>query len=386
MITISRLPMENLTPRKDGHYFFGYFDKFAFDESNRYHLAQRIDFTARQPQPGETAELGVINVEDTMRFTPFARSDAWCWQQGCMLQYLRGHPDCVIYNDRENGRFVSRIHNLADGARRTLSRPVYCVAPDGKCALSINFSRLDRERPGYGYPGADDFSRSADAPENDGIWLLDLERDCAELIVSVAEVRRRWHRDSMDGAANWFNHLLFNPSGSRFAFFHRWRVGKWHLTHMFTCDRDGGGLRALNLEDMSSHYTWIDDTRLINFSNRFADGWQYHRFTDRSDGVETIARDVFPGDGHCSTSPDGQWMLTDCYPERDAFRRLFLYNYADDRAFEIGCCYADPAYPVPTRCDLHPRWSRDGRWITFDSIHEGSRSIYRMDVTPITGA
>ena len=31
-------------------------------------------------------------------------------------------------------------------------------------------------------------------------------------------------------------------------------------------------------------------------------------------------------------------------------------------------------------CDLHPRWSRDGRWVLFDSIHEGTRQLYAVDV------
>jgi len=32
------------------------------------------------------------------------------------------------------------------------------------------------------------------------------------------------------------------------------------------------------------------------------------------------------------------------------------------------------------RCDLHPRWSRNGRQVSFDSVHEGNRQIYIADV------
>ena len=37
-----------------------------------------------------------------------------------------------------------------------------------------------------------------------------------------------------------------------------------------------------------------------------------------------------------------------------------------------------------TRCDLDPNWSRDGRSVCIDSIHEGSRQVYILDVSELT--
>ena len=32
-------------------------------------------------------------------------------------------------------------------------------------------------------------------------------------------------------------------------------------------------------------------------------------------------------------------------------------------------------------CDLHPRWAQNSSIITFDSVHEGTRQIYALDVS-----
>ncbi len=387
-ITIHHLPIQRVTEGPK-HHFFGYFDKFPWDKSGRYLLAHEVSFTARQPRPEEPATLGVIDLQDGNRFTPFAETHAWCWQQGCMLQWLNDAKSTVIYNDREGDHFCARIRNLATGETRTLCRPIYCLSPDGRWALSLNFSRLDRERPGYGYPGAFDSTEHVKVPENDGIFLMDLHANTARLVISLKQITEQFYRSDMAETPGWFNHLLFSPDSRRFAFFHRWRTWKpdgrpSHVTHMFTANLDGSGIWPLNLEEMSSHYTWVNDHQLINFSNRYATGWQYYLYTDQSHQTEIIAKDLFPGDGHCSFSPDGQWMLTDSYPLDDDCRRLFLYHLASQQAYEIGSFYADPSYPDPTRCDLHPNWSRDGRTICIDSIHEGSRQIYTIDVSPIT--
>jgi len=187
---------------------------------------------------------------------------------------------------------------------------------------------------------------------------------------------------------NWFNHLLFSPDSRRFAFFHRWRTPDgWHLTHMFTANIDGSEIYPLNLEDMSSHYTWFDNDKIICFANQFEQGWNYYEFTDRSKRVKVIGEDFFKGeDGHCSYSNDHKWMLTDCYPtpDNDNMRSLYLMNLKKNEVFTIGKFWADPALPTPARCDLHPRWSRDCRTVCIDSIHEGFRAVYIIDVSELT--
>jgi hypothetical protein len=383
--------INGISPDDGGNWFFGYFDKYPWDVSGRYILANRAEFMDRQPTADDRLIVGMIDCKDKNGFIKIGETRAWCWQQGCMLQWLNDSSGTkVIYNDRDEDKFVSRVVDVLSGEKRTLCRPVYCLSPDGRYALSVNFSRLDRERPGYGYAGGADESADEKYPENDGVWLIDMEKNTAELIISFARIVRTFNRPGMNDNANWFNHLLFSPDSKRFAFFHRWRTGDGkHLTHMFSSDIDGNDIYLLNPDDMTSHYTWFDNNKIIAFANRHGRGWNYYEFTDQIRSVREVGPEELKGmDGHCSYSPDKRWMLTDSYPTRENnyHRSLFLFDNHRRELFELGRFYADPKLATPVRCDLHPNWSRDCSRICFDSIHEGTRRIYVMDVSQLTSA
>jgi hypothetical protein len=383
--------LERITPDDGGFWFFGYFDKYPWDVSGRYLLANRAEFMDRQPTADDKLIVGMVDRQDNNKFIKIGETSAWCWQQGCMLQWLNdGSGTKVIYNDRIDDKFVARIVDVFTGEKQTLCHPVYCISPDGKYALSVNFSRLDKERPGYGYAGAKDIFANEKHPENDGVWLIDIKKNTTKLIISVDQIVKSFNRPEMNDNANWFNHLLFSPDSRRFAFFHRWRrPDGWQTTHMFTADIDGQNIYPLNLEDMSSHYVWFADNKIINFANQHKGGWDYYEFTDQAGIVKAVGPDMLRGsDGHCSYSLDGKWMLTDDYPtpENNNMRSLYLVNLKKNKVFVLGKFYADPSLSAPTRCDLHPNWSRDCTKVCFDSIHEGARHIYIMDVHKLTSS
>ena len=93
--------------------------------------------------------------------------------------------------------------------------------------------------------------------------------------------------------------------------------------------------------------------------------------------------DILSRDGHCSFTRDGAWLLNDEYPDENNLRALLLWNMAEERLVVLGRFLSPPFFQDQIRCDLHPRWSRDERHISFDSIHEGSRQIYLVDVSEV---
>ena len=359
----------------DAHYFFGYFDKCPWN-SRGEHLIHKVAFAGKHPRFGDVAEIGIINHG---KFEKAAETLAWCWQQGAMLQWF--DDDRFIWNDTVGDSCISR---LSDGT--VFEQPVYTLSDDRSFALSLNFARLDAERPGYGYPGLADPAYDYAFPDFDGIYRLDFTTGKSKLIVSLQRLVDEFWDAGADRAINWVNHLTISPDGKKIAFIHRWRSYEFagrgrrsYITRMFVADADGSNLWKLPLNRHASHYTWFAPEKLIAFSNNPDFGNQYRIYTVGNDRPEVFAPGRLPNDGHCSFSPDGKLLLTDSYPGKDHIRELVLYNPAKDERYSLGRYYS-PDILQPTRCDLHPRWSADGRRISFDSFHEKYRGTYVIDI------
>lgn len=378
-----------LTPAV-GSYFFGYYDKSPWCPLGQRVLACRAPFEDRPPSSEDVLELGVIDLAGGATFEPFALTRAWNWQQGCMLQWL--DADRVLFNDRRDGRFVAVVADLSSGKQLQLPRPVYAVAPGGKVAVSLSFARLHRLRPGYGYAGVLEGNSHVDAPADDGLWMMDLASGDASLIYSVAQARREFGGITAGVGQHWFNHAQFAPSGRRLAFMHRWQLdqGAAWATRLVTIDADGRSPFSLVHAGMCSHYDWRDDEHLLAYSRVNEAGKPrdaFHLLTDRTNESVPLAPDELNSDGHCSYSPDRKWILNDTYPDTtDGCRRLMLIRAADSRVIEIGRFFGPLPDQVEVRCDLHPRWSRDGRQVCIDSVHEGRRAMYAIDVSQIVNA
>lgn len=91
-------------------------------------------------------------------------------------------------------------------------------------------------------------------------------------------------------------------------------------------------------------------------------------------------------DGHCSYSPDGRYIITDTYPNRKRIASVYLCTEnggENGKLKRIARVFSPFRYDNDCRCDLHPRWSRDGRMVAIDSIHEGRRGLYVIPVEDI---
>ena len=102
-MTESLAPIRTVTHGPNFHWF-GYYDKLQFDPTGRFMLAMEVDFEHRNPRGSDAIQVGMVDLRENDRWVELGSSHAWCWQQGCMLQWLPHTRDRVIWNDRQHGR------------------------------------------------------------------------------------------------------------------------------------------------------------------------------------------------------------------------------------------------------------------------------------------
>ena len=371
------------------HHFFGYYGINPWDSTTRYHLALETDFHTHRPLPEDVATVGLIHRE-THEFIPHAKTAAFNLQQGSMLHWINcsgngaHNAACAefTFNDWEDGNLISRVLNPSTGATRTIQGAIAAVSPTAPLAIGLNYGRMSHCRAVVGYATHTESSEVIAQPEDDGLYQLNLQDGSSKLVLSIADVIRRSGDKRMIGKRTWFNHVLFNTDGTRLLFFCRVRRETGgHYTSLWTVNPDGSDLEMqISFDYRVSHFDWRTPTRIL-VSSDISGEMGFVEFTDGICDFTPIGRGVLPNDGHASFSPDREWLLCDTYPRApERLAQLMIYNIAENRKIVLGEFHHEEQFVGDIRCDLHPRWAPDGKTITFDSVHEGSRQIYLVEI------
>lgn len=405
--------------------FYGYYGNSPLDRTGKRLLAHQTAFGDREVQAGDRATVGYWDL-NSRSFLPLGETGAFNLQQGAMLQWFPpDYQEKIIYNDAENGRYVSRILNLTDGSLRTIPFSIYDIHPSGKTALASNNERLYFCRPGYRYMNVVDDRWNNPVSDDDGVFLVDLETGETRLLVSTGAIAKRNPVGGIEKMDNYLEICTWNPSGSRFAFFHRWNDARGnHTTRFYTAAADGSDLFMFPDTGFYSHYTWKNDREITVWAqhnpvhaglqasvkrNRVltvvfrppyklikgllgglkADSYipsvGYLDLVDGTHDVNVLAPGVLTRNGHNTWTRDQRWMLADTYEDDTSYRHLLLYDSDTGTSHEIGRFFS-PHNDTTYRCDLHPRFDHDEKLVIIDSAHEGGRrQMMVIDTSGIMG-
>jgi len=154
---------------------------------------------------------------------------------------------------------------------------------------------------------------------------------------------------------------------------------------MFTVGVDGSGLREVVPFGLGvSHFDWRTEKEIIATFRLAGSQEKVHvLFTDGKADYRRIGAGFLTGDGHCSFAPDRQRLATDRNDGSKMEKRLLFYDLRTEQGAVLG------SFPMrhktylsgDLRCDLHPRWSRDGSQICVDALETDTwtRQLHVVD-------
>ncbi len=373
------------------HHFFGYIgqsETIPWDAGGRYILALRVGYHDHMPEPGDAAEVVLIDTARANRVVGVDRSLAWNFQQGTMFYWNPGSAGTqFFFNDRDpNTQEVFTV--LYDVERRCRIReyrykdvPVGNggVCPMGGFFLAINYGRMARLRPVTGYPGAADATAKVAAPANDGIFRVEVATGQRQLLVSFEQLRDllRNKHPRINEAGFYINHSLCSRGGDLVYFFARGRLGESPMAVNAPCSvrTDGTGLTAH--EYIGGHPEWAEGSRVIGRKGKR----QVIYDVDRREIVGQIATPEVieePG-GDISLSPNGKWFVNGYGSGGKNYYvivRLSDGAHVRSQGFSRG-----PYTRGELRIDPAPRWNRTSDAILVPGYTEdGTRQMFIIRV------
>lgn len=370
-----------VSPDDGFEYFYGYYDKSPWDATDRYMLCIKVKQAYKSVAPKEPGIVGVIDTQDNNKFIKIGVTHSWNVQQSCMAQWIGpDYKSRILYNDFKDGHYCAVIYNFEEKRiEKVLPMAAYDVARDGSFILSLDFSRLHRMRPGYGYSNLPDTTKGILCPDQGCIWKVDIVDGKITELFKYIDFAAFEPDESMDGAEHKVNHLMISPNCKRFMVLHRWfQKGRKH-TRLITVNIDKTEMYNLSDDVFVSHCYWKNDGEILSFLRKKEMGDHYYLMKDKTKEYEMFWPELNT-DGHCSYSPNGNLIITDTYPNRKRIASVFLCTENDNCSRRIARVFAPFRYDNDCRCDLHPRWNRAGNMICIDSVHNGKRGLYVISV------
>lgn len=377
-------------------YFWGFHDLSPISHDERHMLGCRLNIPLRMPEPGEPLTIGYWELEGGA-FTPVADSYAWGYHKGCRLQWLGNSDDTFIFNTARDGHLCAEIHQLprtvpepvegvegVEGLTSYLSYPIDTVSWDGRYATSFSYRRLNELMPGYGYDIEDGSYLDEGHPADTGLFIVDIEKNTRRLLFSLDYLASLEPTENMKGARHFVTHTEFSKDNQYVIFMHRWIHDDPdnRFSRLITCRLDGSELHISPTTDMVSHYVWDARWGILAFC-RIDNVDGHYLFSDHTMKRWRHVAPQLNSDGHQSFIPGADAFITDTYPDGRRYAKLWRVDLNTDETTLLADLKSPKAFQSPNCyknwcCDLHPRVSPQGTYVTFDSVHTDRRALCVM--------
>ena len=377
-------------------YFWGFHDVSPISNDERHMLGCKLNIPLRMPEAGEPLSIGYWDLSESNQHSSFLISHssfkevadcyAWGYHKGCRLQWLGDSNDTFIFNTARDGQLCAEIHQLSHPSPLTsyLSYPIDTVSWDGRYATSFSYRRLNELMPGYGYDIEDGSYLDEGHPADTGLYIVDVEKNTRRLLFSLDYLASLEPTENMKGARHFVTHTEFSKDNQYVIFMHRWIHDDpdKRFSRLITCRLDGSELHISPTTDMVSHYVWDEKWGILAFCRiNNVDG--HYLFSDHTMKRWRHVAPQLNSDGHQSFIPGADAFITDTYPDGRRYAKLWRVDLNTDETKLLADLKSPKEFQSPNCyknwcCDLHPRVSPQGTYVTFDSVHTNHRALCVM--------
>lgn len=390
------IQVQQITEGPLNHYFgyIGHVQNIPWNASERYILTLEVPFVDRAPTADDTADILLIDTQDGYRTRKVAETRAWNPQQGSMMYWNPAAPETeFFFNDRdpETNHVFAVLFDVEQGRRireyRFDDTPVGNggVRQNGGSFLAINYGRMARLRPVTGYADAYDWNPEDAQPENDGVFLIDIESGEKKLLASFARMRDLL-QDRHPRVAEvplFINHTLWNRDGDRIFFFVRGDFSnrEARVNIPMTMRSNGSDLHEQAVF-IGGHPEWESGSRLIGHA-------QSSLVLYDSQTMEIVEKlgdsKVFPDpENDVALSSDGEWIVQGL--EEGPRTAYTVYRRADEQWARTGWYDQHPYTSGDLRIDPAPKWNRSSSAFLFSSLTEGDEPTRQLYLATVAGA
>lgn len=373
------------------HHFFGYIGQSLttpWNASGRYILSLRTGFHDRMPRSEDAADVVLIDTQDDYRVIPIELTRAWNFQQGTMFYWNPLQPETqFFFNDRDpsTGHVFTVLYDIEEKRRVREYRfddvPVANggVSPQGEFFLAINYGRMARLRPVTGYPEAADPTADTHAPENDGIFRVDIATGERKLLVSFRQLRDRLRdrHEHIDDVGFYINHSLSNRTGEYVYFYARGRYGEEPMAVNVPCSIRTDGTALKTHEFIGGHPEWDEGTVVIGAKKEHQ--VRYDIAQQQIIGQIATPKIIPSPGGDIALSPNADWFVCGYSTKLNNQYAIFRRSdgaYAHSPIFSRG-----PYTRGELRIDPAPRWNRDNNALLVPGMTaDGTRQLHVIEI------
>ena len=392
-------PIWCITPEIDGC-FHRFFDTSPISPSGRFVGLTRLPAEDRMPEPGEPAEVVVIDLQSG-EHTVVAETHGWDTQLGAQVQWGAGDGELFFIDmDVERWKPFSVRMDPRTGERVEMRGPLYMVSPDGRTAASPCLRRTRLTQEGYGVIVPDEaIPRNEGAVDDDGLYLTDTGTGHTSLMLTYERIFEELLDEEQFGDGDLYGfHVKWNLQGTRLQFVVRF-VPRGTDTLQSRCPMlvtvcpDGSDLRLAIPADVwalgGHHPNWTPDGDHV-MMNLKLDGENMRLVRAGYDGANLQAMNAdLLGTGHPALHPNGRHVITDDYAHgplanEDGTTPLRLLDLERSEEARVALIRTKPDYEGERkvlRVDPHPAWSPDWRYVAFNACPSGRRDVFIADLS-----